>query len=504
MKHILSKLLIAFILCVINCSSLFAQDTITILNEKAGKFQKTVESKWKKEKKTIIPMSEVTHLCVEGIFDSNIDTKYLLQAFPNLEFLNLDKLNGNSISLNGASKLKELWAPSGSKYIATHEMPALQRLQIYCGTDLSEEAIVPFVYLKTVEDIEAPDFNSPLSEALIQTLVNTKEQDVGLLITSQNIPDDHNIYYQSHRTSPYFIYSRKDNGVKLLKCEPHFTQEVLDHVTSFKKDCMYLLSDLKLEEVTIKEGVTSIPKYCFSKNATIKKVNLPTTITTIGESAFAPSRIETVNIPYGVSVIPKNCFLGCKNMKYVEIPESVIKIQDNAFYGTSITDITIPRSVKTIEATVFSNVKNVHIRGEPFFYSNSFILSNVESITLDSYLPPSVHSVYGNWEEKTTNIIVSIPEGSYNAYSQHPFWAKLNLVERGKKLSVNITSTKPGDFLTQLPPISDLPKIDSLTVTGFIYNTDLKILEEFKSLKYIDFSQAVITESPQSKRDGVA
>jgi hypothetical protein len=64
----------------------------------------------------------------------------------------------------------------------------------------------------------------------------------------------------------------------------------------------------------------------------------------------------------------------------------------------------------------------------------------------------------------------------------------------------NIKLEKPNSILSALP--SDiLPKIDSLTIIGFMYETDLKVLGDCQNLRYLDLSKSYITYSPEKQKE---
>lgn len=64
----------------------------------------------------------------------------------------------------------------------------------------------------------------------------------------------------------------------------------------------------------------------------------------------------------------------------------------------------------------------------------------------------------------------------------------------------NIKLEKPNSILSALP-MDLLPSIDSLTIVGFMYETDLKVLEDCKNLRYLDLSRTYITYSPQKQKE---
>ncbi len=470
MKQILSKLLIVLSICVVHCTYLSAQNTITILNEKEGKFQKAVEGKWKKEKKTIVPMSEVTRLSIRGIFDA-VDFNYLSTTFTNLEFLDIEHLQASLTinkfskvnSLNDLNNLKELWLPLAWETFKIPEggMRSLHKLQMYNTTHLLNHPFIAKVLIKTEKYVGKADFSSPFPDdsPVFATGSGAK---VGLLILTPEVDQ----YVEKLRWgSRHFnlIYERGNKNIFLNMWEDHYTQQVLNHVTHLAGDgnltgstnkSKGLLSNLQFAEVIINAKITELPAYCFNGNRVVEKITLSNNITKI----------------------PRGCFTNCPNLNNIDIPKNVWKIEEYAI-----------------------GVKNITIHGAPSLKTTSFWLELIETITLKSATPPKVEDIkVRGWEKWAPNIKVYVPEGSYAEYAKSDFWKSTKMEEPGEKLRINITSENPGDFLPQLPNISLLHKIDSLTVTGIVYNTDLNVVKQCRNLKYIDFSNAIIMESPQS------
>lgn len=95
---------------------------------------------------------------------------------------------------------------------------------------------------------------------------------------------------------------------------------------------------------------------------------------------------------------------------------------------------------------------------------------------------------------------VVIPLGTTNAFKSKGFSAS-KLFERGKGgLAYNIKVEKPGTILSYLPS-DKLGDIDSLTVAGYLYDTDLKIINSCSFLKYLDLTKTFITDSPETIKE---
>ena len=90
----------------------------------------------------------------------------------------------------------------------------------------------------------------------------------------------------------------------------------------------------------------------------IKEVELPETVTVIGDNAFFGHTfafLEKINIPSRVITIGSGAFSGCENLISINIPNNVTSIGESAFYECSaLTTMNIPSSVNSIGYGAFS------------------------------------------------------------------------------------------------------------------------------------------------------
>lgn len=114
----------------------------------------------------------------------------------------------------------------------------------------------------------------------------------------------------------------------------------------------YSAPDVEVTDLVIPEGVTSIPQYAFYQCEGIKSVSLPSTLTTIGESAFTNTNIESVAIPAGAE-IGGSAFQRCENLTNVTIPEGVSKIGGSAFAYTGLTSLTLPSTITSMSQSFY-------------------------------------------------------------------------------------------------------------------------------------------------------
>lgn len=114
-------------------------------------------------------------------------------------------------------------------------------------------------------------------------------------------------------------------------------------------------------EIDIPNTVETIGKYAFEKRLNngvtpIIKLNFPRSLVNWDE-AFEYSTIQTISLPSNLTSIPKYSFRNCANLSSINIPNSVTHIGDYAFYNTALSSVTLPNNLEFLGSSSFGNTK---------------------------------------------------------------------------------------------------------------------------------------------------
>ena len=149
------------------------------------------------------------------------------------------------------------------------------------------------------------------------------------------------------------------NG-KLECLSPYYIYE--DDVL-FNKDKSKIISfrNQNIKSYVIPSSVTSIGDSAFSYCRSLSEIVIPSSVTSIGKGAFSGCRsLSEIVIPSSVTSIGKGAFSGCRSLSEIVIPSSVTSIGKGAFsYCGSLSEIVIPSSVTSIGDSAFSYCRSL-------------------------------------------------------------------------------------------------------------------------------------------------
>ena len=118
-----------------------------------------------------------------------------------------------------------------------------------------------------------------------------------------------------------------------------------------------------ITSIEIPDSVTSIGNLAFAYCSSLTSIEIPDSVTSIGGDAFSGcSSLASITIPNSVTSIGSYAFAGCYSLASIIIPDSVTSIGSYAFaWCESLTSITIPDSVTSIANYAFEGCSSLTI-----------------------------------------------------------------------------------------------------------------------------------------------
>ncbi len=141
--------------------------------------------------------------------------------------------------------------------------------------------------------------------------------------------------------------------------ETYYTAGNVRHDIAVVVDCQNGYDVVTVQPTYNGLPVTKIKSSAFANLPGLKRVNLPDTITEIGDGAFNDCGITNIDIPDSVTKIGISAFMGCKSLESIDIPESVTELTSEGSSGsifagcTSLRSATIPGSIEYLPSTTF-------------------------------------------------------------------------------------------------------------------------------------------------------
>lgn len=234
----------------------------------------------------------------------------------------------------------------------------------------------------------------------------------------------------------------------------------------------WILENTKVASFTIPEGVTTIPASCFYASA-LTQVEIPASVHTLGDWAFENPYFDNGNKSYltsvtfagtGVTAIPKGCFIYQKSLSAVNLPEGIVSIGADAFNQCKIASLTLPASLEEIGARAFSNngITELTIPDKVTTIGNSaFAYNNIETIDLPASIT-SIHAAAFQWKAATTVICraTTVPETPQmdefnNSYSPFTGVNKENCVLKVPAESLSEYQTAWGSYFQNIEAMTD-------------------------------------------------
>ena len=136
-------------------------------------------------------------------------------------------------------------------------------------------------------------------------------------------------------------------------------------------------------------------------------------------------------IPDDVTIIGEKAFYNFSGLTEIDIPESVTGIGDNAFLGTGLTEITLPEGLLVINLGAFSycqNLNTVSIPSTVIYIGNEafYNCSNLTTVYSYATTPPEIS---WNTFSNAANATLYVPYGTKRTYQAAPYWQDFGNIE---------------------------------------------------------------------------
>jgi hypothetical protein len=117
-------------------------------------------------------------------------------------------------------------------------------------------------------------------------------------------------------------------------------------------------AELLLEDFAALENFTKVPSYCFYYDSNLQYIELPDSVTEIGQEAFSHcTRLVSIDLP-AVTKIGQEAFASC-SLKIVNLPSAVSLSSYGTFSGcNSLTTVTLGSNLTYI-TNVFSGCRKL-------------------------------------------------------------------------------------------------------------------------------------------------
>ena len=116
------------------------------------------------------------------------------------------------------------------------------------------------------------------------------------------------------------------------------------------------------DELILPDSITEIGANAF-QGTPLKKVTLPEGLTSLAAELFMFAYVETVILPSTLTEIGNKAFYDCPNLSSITLPEGLVNISANAFAYCPLTSIDIPSSVTTIGRRAFYEAPITSVTG---------------------------------------------------------------------------------------------------------------------------------------------
>lgn len=270
-----------------------------------------------------------------------------------------------------------------------------------------------------------------------------------------NYPPNNQIWYTStdgNIVNPYntnvfganIISNTYENGKGIIKFEGSVPQIGKNAFTCGKN--MEDATDNKLETICVPQSCKTIGYGAFGACLSLTKVFIPDGCNSFDSLAFAYSpKIDYIQIPSTLTSIGDYCFLQCYQLNVQDtlnrlVSVGITNIPKCAFKETTAITINIPTEIESVGEYAFSmihNLQSIEIHAKyldyrAFYKNNDLVFANIGSETIDS----SVNIMQYCDKLTCINIGTNMNTIQYAAFSNNPRISHINIPSNIKTIDI--------------------------------------------------------------------
>ncbi|MCR5685286.1 MAG: leucine-rich repeat domain-containing protein [Lachnospiraceae bacterium] len=216
--------------------------------------------------------------------------------------------------------------------------------------DTIEDANITEGYIGTME-IDGTDYPVVIHDSLSYCIIGDEARVVNTLFTDDALEE-----YNIADTVEYESVSYPVTSIDEDAFYGFYDALKINIPSSIKTIGAYAFDSCDAAvEINIAEGVEVIGESAFNDCSDLESIVIPSTVREMGTNVFyGCSSLEKVVFKEGVTAIPDETFTNCEALKTVEIPSSVQSIGYEAFWGCeALASIQIPEGVTFIDDRCF-------------------------------------------------------------------------------------------------------------------------------------------------------
>ncbi len=217
----------------------------------------------------------------------------------------------------------------------------------------------------------------------------------------------------------------------------------------------WLASWRTIQQVIMPEGMTKVGDFAFFSCQSVVSADIPSTVTTLGQYAFAGVLCTEIHLPDALTTIGDYAFVYCPNITSFTFPENVTSVGEEIFYDnpnltsivwnarncaspasdsqspfidvcTQITSFVIGEGVESIPAYLFYSMSNLTSITFPASLlsigDDAMTSSGITSIRSEAVNPPA----WSGYSGSGAGMSVTVPCGRVPAYKAAATWSLFN------------------------------------------------------------------------------